>query len=117
MAVYSKTGLLREAVFELAEAAVRKIDDFTAIRANQVMVVSGGTPHKIAAAAMSGMSFADEPQFREYFQRAVNGDQANVRVLQFDTLMNSRRSQMLMRIHNFSDNGTALGGDLITVMP
>jgi len=54
VAIYSKSCLLGEALLRCLQFATGEINDFAAVRANQVVMMPGST-NCVAAAAISGV--------------------------------------------------------------
>src|SRR4030067_1092239 len=88
MAVNFKTGLFSKTPFQLSEVAIGKINNLTAVGADEVMVMFRGAAHQVAAATAAGMRFTDKTKLREDFNGAIDSYQADARMLFTHPFMN-----------------------------
>ena len=110
-----KVSIFRQPVFESAEVTIGKIDDRTAFRADQMVVVLGRPSHQVAPAIPAHMNFADKTQFSEYIQRAVNGNQSHTRIILAYLIVYLRGRHVLMNAGYSRQNFTALRRYLVSV--
>ncbi len=81
------------------------------------MVMSNRFPHEIAPAATPGVHLADEPQFRKYRQRAIDGNQSDTGVFPAHTLMHRCRRQMVRAESNYLKHRPPLRGEPVAALP
>jgi len=116
MAVNLKSGLPGQPAFQLIKMAVGKINDFSAIGTNEVVVMFGGAAYQVAAAAAAGVSLTDKAEPLKEYNSAVNRHQPNGRIFATDSFIDSRRGKMFVGIDNRVDNQAALWSNFKAVL-
>ena len=76
-----EAGFVAQPFLQNAKVAVREIDHYAAVGADEVMVMLPRPPHQIAPAAAPSVDFAGQSKFGEYLEDAVYRDKSNSRIL------------------------------------
>ena len=117
MALYLKTGLLRKLVLQFIQVTGGKVYHPTAVRADKVMVVFDRPPHDVVALPAAGVHFTDEPEFSEYLQGTVYGNQAYLDMALSGLFMYCNGGKVLSTASNNLQHCTPLRCELIPALP
>lgn len=106
-------SLFCQPTLQLFQVAVGEIHDLTAVGADEVVVVTGGATHQVAAATATDMRLADKAQLRQDIDGTVNRHQPDGRMFTVDPLIDGCGGKVFLRTGDSADNGSALGGKFI----
>ena len=104
-------------LFQLLKVTISKVNHRTAFRANQVMMVPDLLPHEIAPATAPGMHLADEPQFSQYRQGTVDGNQPDSRIFPTHPVMYRCRGKVARAFGDHLEHRPTLRGKPVTLLP
>jgi hypothetical protein len=104
-------------LFQPLKVTIGKIDNRTAFRTNQMMVVPNRLPHEIAPTTAPGVHLTEEPQFSEYRQGTIYSNQSDTRIFSANSIIYRRRGKMVRAYCDYSQDSPPLRGEPITMLP
>jgi hypothetical protein len=107
----------RQFFFHLGKAAIGKIDNFAAPRANQMMVMLRRSSHHVTPAPAFYMDPAHQVEFTQKIKSAVNSNPPDTRVFYPRLLIYDFWSQMVTARGHSPEHDVALRGKLVPMLP